>query len=141
MNALITYDLKSGSSDHNDVFLAAAQIQGLIFVVKGRVANTIFRLPQSTVWGQFDSLSEANTAFDSALAITSAVVGYSVEIEKRMSVSFNMHLVRSNDSVPVNPEYIGDDDYETALLHQKNVRSFKRSASLMARVNAAIINI
>lgn len=115
---LISYDLKAGNPSPHRAFLDAAETEGLLYVWKG--ATYVNRLPNTNVWGVFDSREEANHAFSRALSTASAVMGYKVVLLKRATTEFSNALVTSNIRKIPEEEYIGATAFETSRLHQLN---------------------
>lgn len=120
---LITYDLKSGSPDAHKPFLTAAEKEGLLYVWKG--ADYVNRLPNTTLWGLFDSREAANKAFDRALAAAGKVVGYAVKLEKRITTKMTDTLVTSDKRKEPDPRWTGRSSFETSRRHQVNDPFFR----------------
>ena len=121
---LISYDLESESPDAHKPFLIAAEKEGLIYVVKA--GSFLMRLPNTTIWGEFGDMDKAIGAFDRALAAASKVVGYTINLEKRVLAPFDTGKVNSN--VSKTPETKWTDiasNFRTSRQHQVNDPFFK----------------
>jgi len=120
---LITYDLKSGSPDAHKPFLTAAEKEGLLYVWKG--SDYVNRLPNTTLWGLFESKEAANKAFDRALAAAGRTVGYTVTLEKRATSEMGSSAVNSDKRKAPDPRWTGKAAFETSRRHQVNDPYFK----------------
>lgn len=117
-NIMIGYDLKTGSPAPYGPFIRAAEKEGLLYVWKG--AAYVSRLPNTTVWGVFADCSAANVAFDRALAAASKVVGYTIKMEKRMTVQYDgANCTSDKRKVPLQ-QWTGTTEFQTSRLHQNN---------------------
>ena len=123
MDVVITYDLKDGEPDPHKPFLTAAEKEGLLYVWKG--ADYVSRLPNTTVWGVFDNLAEANDAFTRALKKAGNAVGYAITLEKRATASMSPTNVMSNERKKPEAKWTGGSVFETSRLHQLNDPKFK----------------
>lgn len=119
---LISYDLKSEGSPHKE-FLTQAETEGLLYVWKGQ--SYVNRLPNTTVWGVFDSRAEAIKAFDRALTKTATKLGHSVTMEKRATTAFEDGSVASDRRKTPISKWTGSTQFETSRLHQLNDPFFK----------------
>lgn len=116
MEFLITYDLKAGNPSPYKAFLIAAEREGLLYVWRG--ASFVNRLPNTTIWGVFESKDSANEAFDRALATASATIGYKVQMTRRATTKFVDAYVNTDIRREPNPELEGASVFETSRLHQ-----------------------
>lgn len=123
VDVIITYDLKSASPDPHKPFLTAAEKEGLLFVWKG--ASFVNRLPNTTVWGVFNSSEDADLAFDRALKATSQKVGYTINLEKRCTAEMTSPLVVSDHRKKPEEKWTGSTSYKTSQLHQINDPFFR----------------
>ena len=113
---VITYDLEAGEPSPYRRFIEEAEKQGLLYVWKGR--NKVHRLPNTTLWGRFEDVDAARSAFDKAARAASRRVGYTIDIEKRMIILSADAWVRSDVAkVPVS-KWTGKSAFQTARLHQ-----------------------
>ena len=120
---VITYDLERGTPSPYGAFITAAAREGLLYVWKG--ATYVNRLPNTTVWGVFSDRDAANAAFDRALASASKTVGYTIKLEKRMTVEEKNTLVSSDKRKKPESKWTGTTSFETSRLHQVNDPFFK----------------
>ncbi len=120
---LITYDLQDQKPDPHKPFLTAAQKQGLLYVWKG--ATYVNRLPDSTVWGEFDTIEDANSAFQKALTAVGNDLGNKVNLEKRVTTAMRSINVLSDKRKEPEPKWTGTSSFETSRLHQVNDPFFK----------------
>lgn len=123
MDVLITYDIENGRPDPHKPFLTAAEKEGLLFVWKG--ATHVNRLPNTTLWGVFDTTEAANEAFDRALKKTSQSVGYALKLEKRITTAMRSTFVNSDVRKKPEPRWTGSTSFETSRLHQVNDPFFR----------------
>lgn len=114
----MTYDIKDGIPDPHKPFLTAAEQEGLLYVWQG--ATFVNRLPQSTVWGIFNRIVDANAAFDRALTRTGRVVGYTPTMEKRATITMDASNVVSDERKTPEARWTGPTAFETSRLHQVN---------------------
>ncbi|WP_331285133.1 MULTISPECIES: hypothetical protein [Methylobacteriaceae] len=119
---VITYDLKNGDPPPYGPFIEEAEREGLLYVWRG--ANQVHRLPNTTVWGRFEDIAAARSAFDKALRRTSRRLGYAINLEKRMTVQADDISVRSDVAKAPVAKWIGSSKFETARLHQLNDPDF-----------------
>lgn len=115
---VITYDLKDGTPSPYRPFIEEAEKQGLLYVWRGK--NKVHRLPNTTVWGRFETIEDARSAFDKAVRRASRRVGYTITVEKRMTVEAADISVKSNVSKAPVPKWTAGSDFRTSRLHQLN---------------------
>lgn len=123
MDILISYDIAEGKPDAHKPFLTAAEKEGLLYVWKG--ASYVNRLPNTTLWGVFDSTAAANEAFDRALKKVGRDLGYTVKVEKRATTEMGSSLVTSDTRKKPETRWTGETGFETSRLHQVNDPYFK----------------
>jgi hypothetical protein len=85
----------------------------------------VSRLPNTTVWGVFNNLAEANTAFEKALAATTVTVSHPIKLEKRATIQASATQVLSDKRKKPEAKWTGKSSYETSDLHQINDPFFK----------------
>lgn len=115
---LITYDLENGSPSPYKPFLTAAEAEGLLYVWKG--TTYVNRLTNTTVWGRFADADAANDAFKRALDAASRKVGYTIDLEKRVTTSMGSSSVISDKRKKPEAKWTGKTNFETSRLHQLN---------------------
>lgn len=118
MDILISYDIAGGKPDAHKPFLTAAEKDGLLYVWKG--AAYVSRLPNTTLWGVFDSVTAANEAFDRALKKVGDDLGYTVKLEKRVTTELVAGYVNSDVRKKPEARWTGKTRFETSRLHQVN---------------------
>ena len=115
---IITYDLRSGNPSPYRPFIEEAEKQGLLYVWKGK--NKVHRLPNTTLWGRFDGVVAARSAFERALRAASRRVGYAINDEKRVIVRASEVWVKSDIAKAPEPKWTGSTAFRTSRLHQDN---------------------
>lgn len=118
---VIMYDLQKGDPSPHGAFMAAAR-EGLLYVWKG--ATYVNRLLNTTVWGVFSDREAANNAFDKALAAAEKTVGYTIKLEKRMTIEEANTLVNSDKRKVPESKWTGTTAFESLRL-QLNDPFFK----------------
>jgi hypothetical protein len=121
---LITYDLQSGSPDPHKPFLTAACSEGLLYVWQG--VTYVNRLPNTTVWGVFQSADAADQAFTRAVARAGVAISRVVVVEKRATtqISDDGNVFSDHRKIP-DPRWVRSTRFETSLLHQINDPFFR----------------
>jgi hypothetical protein len=77
-----TYDFKKTSPEPYTAFLAAAERHGWYHWITDDTTGKRFRLPNTTVQGDFINYTAAAAAFDVALNEAARAIGKSIMIEK-----------------------------------------------------------
>lgn len=112
---LVSYDLKGGDPSPHSAFLTCAEPEGWLYVYKGK---RVFRLPNTTLWGEFADAAAAVAAFDRALAAAERHLGRKVVLEKRIVTRFDPKAAKSDRIKDPDPALTGATDFETCRLHQ-----------------------
>ncbi len=120
---LITYDLQDQHPDPHKPFLTAAEKEGLLYVWKG--VTYVNRLPNTTVWGIFETAEQADLAFERALTAAGKTLGNKINLEKRATTAMESTLVRSDKRKEPEDKWKGASNFETSRLHQLNDPFFK----------------
>jgi len=114
---LITYDFKVTVTSQYRTFSLCAEPQGLLYVYK---ADDLFRLPNTTIWGEFVSKEAARTAFDNAQAAAEKKLGVKMTLEKRVVTRMSDFFVRSDKRKAPERQWTKASDLETCRAHQLN---------------------
>ncbi|MBK3404211.1 hypothetical protein H0176_22400 [Methylorubrum populi] len=113
---VITYDLEDGDPSPYEPFIEEAEKQGLLYVWHGK--SLLLRLPNTTLWGRFDRIEDARSAFDRAIKKASRRVDYVINVKKRSTVKVGDLSVKSDVRKAPAAKWTGDSKFETARLHQ-----------------------
>jgi hypothetical protein len=116
-NYLITYDLPSQHEDAHKPFLTHAEKHDLLYICMS-AQKTLWRLPNTTVWGRFVNRAAAVAAFDAALEAAAKQVGHAVKLEKRMVTRLTDAEIKSDKTKRPEAKWKGATDFETCRLHQ-----------------------
>jgi len=111
-----TYDIESTRPDPHKPFLDAAAEEGLLYLRV--VGPNVCRLPNTTVWGIFQTRALAAAAFERAVKAAAKTTGKPVNVEKRLSFSLQDSGYISDVKKLPEPDWTGSNDFETARLHQ-----------------------
>ncbi|ATC30990.1 hypothetical protein CA606_00745 [Caulobacter vibrioides] len=115
---LVTYDLKETTPKPHRAFIQAAEKEGFLYVFQG--TRDLFRLPNTTLWGEFASCDLATKAFDRAKAAAARSLGVTVYVEKNFFTSLDDWSVTSDRSKAPEARWTGYSKLETCRQHQLN---------------------
>jgi exonuclease I len=94
-NYLASYDLKETNPDPHSTFLAESRKRGWNYWVLSS-SNTWYRLPNTTLVGNFDSMSAAEKALEDTRVATAAAIGRAVTMEKWIIVGYSQSRFNSD---------------------------------------------
>jgi hypothetical protein len=114
---LVTYDFKVGATSQYRTFVLCAEPQGLLYVYR---SDDLFRLTNTTLWGEFATKENAKTAFDNAQAAAENKLGSKIILEKRMITRISDYFVRSDKRKAPEKQWMKASDLETCRAHQLN---------------------
>jgi len=114
---LVSYDLKETNPKPHKEFVLAAEKQGFLYVYK---ADDLFRLPNTTIWGNFTDKDAARDAFEHAKTAAEKKLGITIVLEKRTISKFSDFYIRSDRRKAAEAKWTGTTDFETCRKHQLN---------------------
>jgi hypothetical protein len=123
MRFVISYDLEETDPDPHKPFLTAAANHGLLYVFRSK--NYVNRLPNTTVWGEFNDINAAKMAFKAAIAEAAKVIGRAINVEKVFVAWFEECYIDSDVYRTPDPKWTGKTAFETSRLHQLNDPIFR----------------
>ena len=121
---IASYDLTKGHSE----FLAAALDEGWTYVFP--VSGELFRLPNTTLWGNFADRTAAQAAFTRALDAAQMELGRRCKRTKSIIGPLPQGArVLSDVKKATEPEYtVEGDDFTTCRLHQLHDEFFSEES-------------
>lgn len=118
-NFLISYDLNATGSPHKR-FLTEAINHNLLFVLSDSGSAHAYRLPNTTLWGQFSSVADARKALFEVAAAVEKMTKVKVVIEKFAVSHLGQARWNSDVKTPLKAAWTGATQFETSKLHQLN---------------------
>ena len=94
---LVTYDLRETRPDPHGEFIVQAEARGWAVYKWGPQSKKWFRLPNTTLVGEFTDFDTAKAAFDAVKPATEAALGVTVTVEKYILVAYGPHRFNSDD--------------------------------------------
>lgn len=85
----------------------------------------MLRLPNTTLWGLFESAVAAQAAFDSAIAAAEKQLKKKIKVRKRVITKLANGLISSDRRKPPEDEWKRKTSFETCRAHQLNDEFFK----------------
>jgi hypothetical protein len=116
---LVTYDFKETNPKPHKAFILAAEKERLLYIFKAGDGK-LYRLPNTTLWGDFASAQAAWDAFDRAEAAADSKLPTKIVVEKRVLTLFSEGLLGSDRSKAPEQTWTGSNDFETCRNHQLN---------------------
>jgi hypothetical protein len=116
---IISYDINAAHKK----FLTECEVGGLLYVIDGYTQDNtmyLYRLPNTTVWGEFSNKDAAQSAFNAAHQRTNSASLQTVVVEKRMISDFNEYSVGSDRCKRPEAKWTGISPFQTCRLHQRN---------------------
>lgn len=119
---LVSYDLHSSNDAANSAFLDAAANHSLsyLFIENGIVQ----RLPETTIWGVFDSAAYCNASILDAVVDAELDIGDTITVTRIAITIFEDAFVDSDKVTVYIPALRGSNLLETCLNHQLNDPEF-----------------
>lgn len=96
---IITYDLTRTNPEPYGTLLDEAETRGWSRWVWGAQSQKWFRLPNTTLIGEFADRSAAKKAFDDAVSATGTQIGRKVTVEKFFLASYSGSLFSSDEKL------------------------------------------
>jgi hypothetical protein len=114
---VVSYDLKETAPKPHKEFILAAEKEGLLYVFQ---VTDLYRLPNTTIWGNFDSAEAVKAAFERAQTAAEKKLGIKIVLEKRLISELDDWLIRSNEKKAAEKKWTGSTKFETCRKHQLN---------------------
>ncbi|KQY78636.1 hypothetical protein ASD52_01970 [Ensifer sp. Root142] len=93
---VISYDIKKTTPDPYSEFLNQAEKVGWKVWIWAPSVKKWYRLPNTTLVGDFQNRDAAHRAFNTAVANTSAAIGVTVTVEKFFLAAYSESLFNSD---------------------------------------------
>ncbi|MBY3094912.1 hypothetical protein HFO65_29970 [Rhizobium laguerreae] len=112
---LFAYDLTASKPPHA-AFIAAALTEGLLYVYT--VKDKLCRLPNTTLWGRFETQEAAVAAFNTAKMAAEKAIGAKITLEKRVVLAMNGATFTSDKRKAPDPKWTKGTKFATCREHQ-----------------------